>query len=251
MTSGLRDYFNVPRPNGLPWFSAFYFTRDDAINASLSRPALDYTPGTKWTYSNVNYMLLTRIVEKISGQTFAAFMHDRVFQPLGMTASLVDDDTTRVIPHRANGYAPRTRQVLEQLREVGVHVDDGGGYVRLLRNSPHFGGSGVFTTLDDLAKWDANWYMPRLAGPAFTALMNKRMKFQHSKDNDAFGLVFGDYDGKEMIWYSGDDMDSSTYMVRFPAQRLTVICLSNNPLGDAEGRAMRILKILKASGTMN
>ena len=216
----------------------------------MKQPTLEYAPGPKWTYSNINYMLLTRIVEKVSGQTFATFMHDRLFAPLGMSASLIDDDTTLVIPHRAFGYALRSEKVLGQLRQVGIRADDGPGYIRLDRNSPHFGGSGVFTSINDLAKWDANWYSQRLAGPAFTALMNKRIKFQHDKDNDAFGLVFGNYDGQETIWYAGDDIDASTYMIRFPKQQLTVVCLSNNPLGDAQGRAMKIVKLLEADGML-
>lgn len=251
MTSGLHEYFDVPRPNGLPWYSAYYFTRDDAIKAALSRPTLVYEPGTKWTYSNINYMLLTKIIEVVSGVPFAAFMHERIFAPLGMNASLIDDDTTLIISHRAIGYAPRSDKVIAQLAQVGIHAQQGGGYIRFDRNSPHFGGSGVFTSIDDLVDWDANWYSQRLAGPAFAALMNKRVKFQHDKDNDAFGLVFGNYDGRQTIWYSGDDIDTSTYMIRFPVQHLTIICLSNNPLGNSEGRAGQVLKALEADGTLN
>ena len=249
MTSGLHEYTDVPRPGGLPWFSAYYFTRDQAIAASLSEPSLVYAPGTKWTYSNVNYMLLTKIVEKVSGESFGRFMHDRVFAPLQMNASLIDDDTSLVIPHRAIGYAPRSAEVLKQLAQVHVDADQGGGFVRLDRNSPHFGGSGVFSSIADLEKWDANWYSAKL-GPAFTALMNKRVKFQHDKDNDAFGLVFGDYEGRETIWYAGDDIDASSFMIRFPAQHLTVICLSNNPLGNAQERVMRLLKVLRAQSVL-
>jgi len=251
MTSGLHEYFDVPRPGGLPWYSAYRFTRDDALAAALSPPTLEFAPGTKWAYSNTNFMLLTKIVEKISGQSFARFMHDRVFVPLGMDATLIDDDTTLVIPHRAIGYTPRSGKVLDELAKANIHAQNGAGFIRLDRNSPHFGGSGVFSSIADLAKWDANWYAQRLAGPGFTALMNKRIKFKHNKDNDAFGLVFGNYDGEQTIWYAGDDIDSSTYMIRFPARRMTVIVLSNNPLGDSEERTMKILTTLHAAGNLN
>jgi CubicO group peptidase (beta-lactamase class C family) len=251
MTSGLHEYFDVPRGNGLPWYSAYYFTRDDAIAAALSPATLEFAPGTKWAYSNTNYMPLTKIVEKVSGQSFAAFLKARVFAPLGMDASLVDDDTTLVIPHRAIGYTPRTDKVIAELAKVNIHAQAAPGFVRFDRTSPHFGGSGVFTSINDFAKWDANWYSQGLAGSAFTALMNKRLKFQHDKDNDAFGLVFGSYEGKQTIWYAGDDIDASTYVIRFPAQKLTVICLSNNPLGDAQGRTMKILKALEAAQLLN
>ena len=251
MTSGLHEYFDVPRPGGLPWYSAYRFTRDDALAAALSPPSLEFAPGTKWAYSNTNYMLLTKIAEKISGQSFARFMHSRVFAPLGMDSTLIDDDTTLVIPHRAIGYAPRSGKVLDELAKVNIRAQDGVGFVRLDRNSPHYGGSGVFSSIADLAKWDANWYTQRLAGPGFTGLMNKRIKFQHDKDNDAFGLVFGNYNGEQSIWYAGDDIDSSTYMIRFPDKQMTVIVLSNNPLGDSEERTMKILKALHSVGEPN
>jgi CubicO group peptidase (beta-lactamase class C family) len=109
MTSGLPEYTGRPRPNGDPWFSAFYFTRDDAIAATMAADKLDFAPGTKWSYSNVNYMLLTKVVEVVSGQRFADFMHQRVFAPLGMGATLIDDDTTgssRTAPSATARAAP-------------------------------------------------------------------------------------------------------------------------------------------------
>jgi hypothetical protein len=131
---------------------------------------------------------------------------------------------------------------------VGVYIKPGDGWVRLIRVSPHFGGSGVFTTFDDLLLWDRNWYTASLAGPAFTELMNHRQKFQHDKDNDAFGLVWRTRYGHPMLDYSGADTDTSTYMARFPEQGLTVVCLSNMPLGDAEGKADALLNLLHAWG---
>jgi hypothetical protein len=56
------------------------------------------------------------------------------------------------------------------------------------------------------------------------------------KDNNAFGLVWRSSYGHPMLDYSGGDTDTSSYMARFPEQRLTIICLSNMPLGEADGR---------------
>jgi CubicO group peptidase (beta-lactamase class C family) len=245
MTSGLPDYTGLPRKSGMPWMTFYYFTRDEAIATTLAQKQLEFTPGTQWAYRNINYMLLTKIVEVVSHQSFAGFMRERVFVPLGMAHTEIDDDTTEIIPHRATGYAPRSDpRVSKELLAAGVAIRPGAGWVRLVRISPHFGGSGVFTTLDDLLLWDSNWYTGALAGPPFTDLMNRRMKFQHDKDNDAFGLVWRSLYGQPLLDYSGGDTDTSTYMARFPAQHLTVICLSNMPLGDAEGKAHRLLDLL-------
>jgi CubicO group peptidase (beta-lactamase class C family) len=148
--------------------------------AALQPAQLEFVPGTKWAYRNINYMLLTKIVEVVSHELFAAFMRDRVFSPLGMWHSDINDDTTEIIPHRATGYASRSDpRVIKELAQAGVIIKPGDGWVRLVRVAPHFGGSDVFTTIDDLLLWDRNWYGGTLAGAQFTELMNKQIKFQH------------------------------------------------------------------------
>jgi CubicO group peptidase (beta-lactamase class C family) len=251
MTSGLHEYTDEPRKNGAPWMTFYYFTRDEAIAAALQPNELEFTPGTKWAYRNINYMLLTKIVEVVSHESFAAFMQDRVFGPLGMSRSEINDDSTEIIPHRATGYALRSDpRVIEELAQVGVTIKPGHGWVRLVRVAPHFGGSGVFTTLRDLLLWDRNWYSGTLGGPQFTEIMDKKMKFEHDKDNDALGLVWRSTYGYPMLDYSGGDTDTSTYMARFPDQRFTIICLSNMPLGDAEGKAHAALDLLHGWGKL-
>jgi CubicO group peptidase (beta-lactamase class C family) len=251
MTSGLHEYTDLPRASGDPWMTFYYFTRDEAIRTALKPETLEFAPGTQWAYRNINYMLLTQIVEQISVQPFSTFMQQRVFRPLNMEHSDINDDTTLVIPNRATGYASRSDpRLIKELAQVGVQIRSGDGWVRLLRVSPHYGGSGVFTTLEDLTKWDENWYSGKLAGQAFTELMNKRMHFQHDKDNDAFGLVWRELYGRPMLDYSGGDTDTSTYMARFPTEHLTIVCLSNMPLGDAENKAHEVLDVLHAAGLL-
>jgi CubicO group peptidase (beta-lactamase class C family) len=251
MTSGLHEYTDLPRASGDPWMTFYYFTRDEAIRTALKPDHLEFALGTQWAYRNINYMLLTRIVEVVSHKSFASFMRDRIFGALRMSHTQIDDDTTQIIPHRATGYAPRSNpRVVEELGAAGVTIKPGDAWVRLVRVSPHFGGSGVFTTLNDLLLWDRNWYAESLAGPAFTLLMNRRQKFQHDKDDDAFGLVWRTRYGHPMLDYSGGDTDTSTYMARFPDQRLTVICLSNMPLGNAEGKADSLMDLLHSWGKL-
>lgn len=244
-TSGLRDYTSLPRPNGQPWFTLQYFTIDDALAATLSAESLKFQPGEQWDYSNVDYMLLARIAEKVSGQPLSTFLAQRVFAPLGMQDSRLDDDSTQVIPRRALGYAERSNEAARrELASVGVQVRPGPGYMRLLRVSPHYGGSGVFSTIEDLARWSRAIDNAALAGPGFVELMLRRERFLHPKDNDAFGLVHGDFHGHQMIWFSGADLDASTFMARLPADGLAVICLSNNPFGRAEEKCRAVLQVL-------
>ena len=245
MTSGIPEYHSLPHSNGLNWNLYDYFTVDMAIAVSLAQPELAYEPGTKWTYSNVNYMLLTKIVEKVSGKRFADFAKENLFAPLGMHHTQFNDDVTVVIKNRAIGYVHRTKALIEQSAKSGYFLRDDGKYVQAHRNAPHYGGSGVFTCLEDWKKWNQNFYSHQVGGKSFYELMHLRLKFQHEKANDAFGLVFGNYRGEEIIWYAGGDIGFNSYVMRFPRQELTIVCFSNlDSKGEAENKAHQAADIL-------
>ena len=248
MTSGIPEYFNLSRKSGLMWNPYCYFTIDSAIRISLSRKQLEYKPGTKWSYSNINYMLLAKIVEKVSGKTFAEFANENLFEPLGMKNTLVNDDVTEIIKNRAVGYVERNNKNLNAFLKAGMKLNNDSNLIQVHRNSPHYGGSGIYSTINDLFLWDKNWYTHKFGGQAFYDLMNKRIKFEHPKDNDAFGLAFGNYKGAVTIWYAGSDLGFSTFMIRFPKQKFTVVCLSNLDDENAENYAMEIVGILINSG---
>ena len=165
--------------------------------------------------------------------TFAEFAEKQVFEPLGMDHTHVNDDVYKVIKQRAIGYNPR---------------EEPGEYYHFHRHSPHYGGSGVHSTIEDLVKWDLNFYTYQLGGEEFTELMQSRMEFEHDKTNDAFGLAWGDYNSIPMLWYEGGDTGFSTYMIRFPEHQLTVICLANfvpaNGRGLARSKTIEILDLL-------
>lgn len=91
MTSGLAEYYTLPRANGRDW-DRDYFTVQDAIAATLAQPTLLFRPGSRWAYSNVNYQILAEIVERVSGSSFASFVDREIFRPLNMTRTLVNDD---------------------------------------------------------------------------------------------------------------------------------------------------------------
>ena len=80
--------------------------------------------------------------------------------------------------------------------------------------------------------------------------MSRRQQFKYDKDDDAFGLVWRARFGHPMLDYSVADIDTSTYMARFPEQHLTVVCLSNMPFGDAEGKADSMLDLLHSWGKL-
>lgn len=248
-TSGLPEYTALPRASGFPWFSYYYFTTDEAVGSTLGAPAMEFPPGTKWEYSEVNYILLSKVVEQAAKVPFSAFVRHRIFEPLGMRHSVVEDDPTLIIPNRATGYVDRASvDIRQRLDAFGIHIREGTGYAQILHVSAISGCSGIYSTLEDLALWNESFETSRLAGPAFTGQMRQRMHFSHGKDDDAFGSVFGSFGGHEMIWFSGGDLDCSAFMARLPDEHLAVICLSNMPTGDAESKAKQVLALVLGTG---
>ncbi len=251
MTSGINDYYYNPRSNGTDWSSLNYFDIDTAIIASFNSKELMYEPGGQWSYSNVNYMLLTKIVEKISGQQFSKYMEEEIFHALGMNNSYVNDDLFQIIPHRVNGYNKRDKENTDWLKEEGYLKTEKEGYLQINRNSPHYGGSGIYMSLIDLKKWVVNFESKAFGGADFYNLLHKRMKFDHDKSNDAFGLAYGDFNGVEIVWYEGGDWGFSNYLMRFPELGITIICLSNLGTGNARKYVNEIADILIAAEILN
>ena len=98
-TSGIRDYTDVPG-----WFQTIRMDRspEDLIEPTKTFP-LQFRPGDAFRYCNAGYYLLGMILEKVSGRTYADFLQERIFKPLGMSATRVDDKKV-IVPHRASGY---------------------------------------------------------------------------------------------------------------------------------------------------
>jgi len=228
MTSGLQEYYTLPSSKG-GWDSEDRFDVNDAIDAVFASDKLQYEPGTQWSYSNINYQLLAVLISRINRTEFADHMMSSVFEPLGMTNSWVDAPITQSRSQRATSY---------------VWDDLSGAWRIAPRLSPHYGGSGVFASLRDLAVWDAALYKNDTLGPSFRELMLSTQRFEHAKDNDAFGLVHGSYRGLKTIWYEGGDYGASTYMARLPDRDETVICLANFGQGDCGSMVRSIIDVI-------
>lgn len=226
-TSGLTDYYRFERPSGRSWHTFHYFEVDECLQTALASDTLAFKPGTRWDYSNVNFMLIAKIVEKISGQSFATFAQERLFKPLGMNHTFFNDDVTQIVKNRATPYNFRTSEAVGTYREAGVNIQSEGAFIRHPRISPHYGGSGIMTTVEDLSTWCANFQNKKFGGQAFYDLMHQTMKFEHDRDNQAFGIYFGDHNGITKIAWDGGDWGISADMARFPDSQVAVICLAN------------------------
>lgn len=249
-TSGIIDYYKFPRPGGRSWVTFNYFDNDECIRVSLKPDTLAFKPGEKWDYCNVNFMLLTKIVEKVSGLPFSKFAHDRLFQPLGMRHTIVNDDATAIVANRVTPYNERTKEIVDAYRKEGFNIQYGSGWIQHTRNSPHYGGSGINTTIEDLAKWEENFFSRSFGGGVFYNLLHQTHHFKNNRDNQAFGLYRGEYKGKTYWAWDGGDFGVSAQAIHFPEEQIAIIVLSNIGTGYAAGKAENIAGILKDAGVL-
>lgn len=249
-TSGITDYYRLDRVGGKSWHTFNYFEVEECISIALEQDTLAFMPGSQWDYCNVNFMLLTKIVEKVSGLGFAEFAKSRLFEPLEMNSTHINVDATTIIKNRVTPYNIRDKGAITSYAEYGVNITSHGKYIQHPRVSPHYGGSGVVTTIDDLLKWSANMFSNEFGGDAFYELMHKTPKFEHDRSNQAFGLYIGDFNGHKIVAWDGGDWGISAQMLRFTEQGVAIIVLSNLGSGESFRKVNGIADILFEEGIL-
>jgi CubicO group peptidase (beta-lactamase class C family) len=209
-TSGLRDWGSVQAIAGWPRGTRAY-THAHVLDIVSRQKALNFTPGTAWSYSNTGYNLSVVIVSRVSGQSFADFTRDRIFKPLGMTRTSWRDDYTRIVKQRAIAYAPQGEGYHEDMPFENVH-----------------GNGGLLTTVGDLLRWNENFVTPAVGDAAFVAEEQTPGRFTNGDTHSyAFGLFVADYRGVREVNHSGATAGYRAFLSRYPAQHVSVAVLCN------------------------
>lgn len=228
-TSGVRDYIELLQLGEISFEDVA--TDDDALVALSRQKALDFRPGDEHSYSNSGYFLLSLVVKRTSGKTLREFAQERIFTPLGMSSTQILDDHTRVIPRRAASYAPRR--------------DD--GFRLAIANWEQTGDGAVQTTVEDLAKWDRNFYDPKVGGPALVEqLQVKGVLNDGSTIPYARGLIVDEHRGLRRVLHGGGWAGYRAEMIRFPDERLSVITLCNRGDANPTRMAMQVAELYLA-----
>ncbi len=228
-TSGIRDYVNLMALGGLNFED--WTTAADGLAAIMRQKTLDFPPGSEHSYSNSGYFLLSQIVERVSGKTMREFAQERIFGPLGMTNTQILDDHTKIIPYRATGYAPGPE----------------GGFAVQMSNWEQTGDGAVQTTVEDLAKWDQNFYDPKVGGAWLVEQLQTKGKLNDGETIDyARGLMVADYRGLRRVSHSGSWAGYRAEMIRFPDQKLSVVTLCNLGTANPSALAQRVADLYLA-----
>ena len=227
-TSGLRDQWDLLGLAG--WrYSLDLITDDDVLSVVSRQKELNFKPGEKHVYCNTGYTLMALIVKRVSGMSFREFTTKNIFEPLGMTNTHFRDDHAEIIKNNAYGYQQENANAPFRLS---------------VTNFDTVGATSLHTTVEDLAKWDENFYHPIVGGQALVDQMLQRGKLNNGEELDyAFGLVHGKHKGLKTIGHGGADAGYRSDMTRFPDQHFSVAVLCNSADTNPSGLADQITDI--------
>jgi CubicO group peptidase (beta-lactamase class C family) len=217
-TSGIPDYDgqNIDHP-GVTNGDILAFVR------SVQRPT--FPPGQMYQYCNAGYVLLGLIVENISGQPLPRFLEDHVFEPLGMTSTFVLTSLDQKTPDVARGY------------DASGTADDFGGM--------ETGDSGVYSTVNDLLRFDQALYTDALVSQQTLAEAFTPAHVREGRTMYGFGWnIVADTAGTR-VWHQGNTAGFRAFIERRLANRISVIMLTNG--GDTDRMAIndRVQRMLQ------
>jgi CubicO group peptidase (beta-lactamase class C family) len=198
-----------------------------------------FPAGSKWEYSNSGYAMLAMIVEKVSGKSFGQFLQDRIFIPLQITNTLAYEKGTNEVPNRAYGHTKKGDRWQETDQSPTSAV---------------LGDGGIYSSLDDLAKWDRALREHSLLSAAemqaaLTPVQptSGPAEFdQGSSVSYGFGWFLAPYHGHKRMSHDGETIGFRTTIQRFPEDNLTVIVLANRGDLDPEKLALKVADLYLA-----
>jgi CubicO group peptidase (beta-lactamase class C family) len=208
-TSGLRDYYGLLGLNG--WRPNELLTEREFLDLVSRQRALNFAPGTEFLYSNTGYALLAIVVERASGKSLRNFAAARIFTPLGMRSTQFRDDHTQPVENEAIGYVPQD-----------------GGFAVSIPQLDVVGDGGVFSTIEDLARWDANFDTGLVGGREGMKQLQQTATLPDGRSTGyALGLSVGNFAGARVVSHSGAYGGYRATYLRFPEEHLSVIALCN------------------------
>ncbi len=210
-TSGIRDYIELAAMDGHQLSDAITFK--DLLALMQFQTTLNFVPGTEYNYSNTNYALLAEIVHRASGQTFASYVENTIFRPLGMKESAFRDSSGSIIPNLASSYWPSAN---------GAFVDAAG-------RSDVVGDSNFITTPTDLLKWEGNLMAPRLGSEEIGRMESQGLlkNGTPARKGMGSGLEIGSFKGMTALRFDGGSEGFRADAVAFPQRRLAIAIFTN------------------------
>ncbi len=228
-TGGVRDYLTLMGLSGLTWVNEY----PEAMLLELltRQPRLNFAPGSEYMYSNGGYFLLGTIASRAGGKHYTELLREHILEPLGMQRTTSNKDFRPIVPDRALSYDPGEEE---------------GSFVNSIAMSGGFGDGALLSCVGDLLLWDSNFYANQLndAQPDLIEQMQTPGVLNDGQPIAyALGLSKEIYKGQTVFRHAGSWAGYICDMLRFPDQRLTVICLCNLSSMDPEHLANQVADI--------
>lgn len=211
-TSGIADYGPMASMD-----VGRQFKDKDVLEFTIALERADFPVGEKHEYSNTAYVVLTQVLEKITGQTFREHLKENIFGPAGMENTLAYENGINEVSNRAYGYT---------IQEDGIVETDQNKWSALL------GDGGIYSNLEDLYKWDQALYTDKLLGQDYMD-----MSFTNHKINDGSLMDYGygwrieNYKGMDILYHTGSSIGFRNIIYRIPAKNFSVVILTNRDQG--------------------
>ncbi len=209
-TSGIRDQWTLQSLAG--WRADDLITEKDILDMLARQKALNFLPGEEYLYCNTGFTLAAVAVKRITGVSLRDYADSVFFKPLGMKHTHFHSDHTEITPNRTSAYSKDEQGKLK----ISIPVFD------------NYGATSLFTTVEDLAKWDENFYTKKIGGEALIDLMQTTGELNNkTPQNYASGLIVSNYKGYKSVGHRGSDAGYRSNIIRFPDEHFSVVILAN------------------------
>jgi D-alanyl-D-alanine carboxypeptidase len=219
-TSGLADFTNFPELGG--WIR--YGVSEATVLTAVAQAPLQFPPGTQYSYSNSNFFALGTIIEKLTGQSYAAYLQQSIFQPLGLTNTYYSLPPMNL---SATGY-----------------TNNGTGLVPaiLWDRSAAFATGALSSNVCDLVAWDNALINGKVVSPASFQAMTTSNGFQIPGGGSyGFGLALWTFNKRPIIWHNGQIGGFTAETAVFLDSGFAVVVLTNDQDADPDAVVLNIM----------
>lgn len=212
-TSGIPDYTDAKTVDEYQSRAILPIKVEDLID-SLKHKPLEFAPGEKMKYSNSGYFILGHVIEKASGESYAAFLQQRIFSQLKLKDTGYDTHE-RIIERRAIGYSFRN----------GKRINS--DYLDMSRP---FAAGALYSTVEDLFAWNEALF----TGHLLTEQSRKAMLLREKNLYDYGLIVLDDYHGHKLINHGGEINGFKSFLARYPNENVSIVALRNADYGEPD-----------------
>jgi CubicO group peptidase (beta-lactamase class C family) len=211
--SGLREWRLVATFSGTPE-GTYVLDNHDLLRIASKQRALNFDPGTVWSYTNTGFNIATILIERAlgNGKTFGEFTREAIFEPLQMTHTRWRDDFRAVVPNRALAYAFRAEGWIQDTPVENI-----------------IGAGGMLSTVGDWLLWNENFTHAKVGGPEIVKMQQTPAVLSSGKTiSYAAGLTVGTFDGFREVSHGGSTGGYRTWLARYPDKGVSVAVMCNS-----------------------